>query len=261
MNLFKDSIEEHHMSKMKKKIQLENFKRKIEDNEVPCEKILKKYRSTYPNTRLFEEKIEWKHDGDLHMLYDNEAKQPRFVISNTTEPILIPPNGCTNVKRFNYKKEQWVPNSTPALVPGAILSIFRHLNGWEILPCRLVCKKWREIATKEVALWKLNNVPRFARKLWPNSSPFKIYVQHMFINAPDDKVVNFFFKEPAFFHHICQLLLGGGGHYQLKRSSNGTKLIVGRFMIVKQSALLICDEKSRVSIQVFLEAYRQSLLK
>jgi len=250
-------LEDYHLSEMPKKLQYANFKRKVVDNEIEPELILKRYRTEFPNAKFSERSVQWVHDDDVHMLYDKDANQPRFIMSDTTRPLLI---GSDNVvKKFNYKQDVWTPNQLPKLCGGALLSIFKHLKGWELLACRLVCKKWARLITNQSSLWRVRNLPPFVQNYWPaETSAFRRYVRHAFLNATDKQVIVYFFEKPELFHFICSLLTGRQRRHQLKRSK--FRIRVGRYTIVKNKAELWCDECKKISVQLFLDAYRQYLI-
>lgn len=248
-------LEEYHLSELPKKLQYANFKRKIADDEIEPEFILKRYRTEFPNSKFSDERVQWVHDDDMHMLYDRDAEQPLFMVSETTRAIMIGDNNA--VKKFNYKQDVWTPRSVPTLCSGALLSIFSHLKGWELLPCRLVCKQWARLITSQNALWTLPKLPDFVQNYWNSEvSLFRQYVRHMFLNASDKHVILYFFRKPRLFHFICCLLMKKKA--QMKRNKH--RIRVGRFMIVKSKAELWCDESKKVSVQLFLDAYRQYLV-
>lgn len=250
-------IDDYRLSKLPKKLKYANFKRKIEADEISPEKILKRYRYEFPNTVISSKDVQWQHDKDVHVLYDKKHKKPCFIMSDTMTPILV---NDTMVKKFNYKKDVWTPNNLPKLCSGALLSIFKHLPGWELSRFRLVSKEWNHLITNQKSHWKLPRLPAFVQRFWrhKNLSPFRIYIQSMFLGTTDSQVVNFFFKEPEFFRYICILLIGNT--VQLKRSTSKTRIVVGRYSICKCRGVLLCDDTQVISVQLFLDAYRQSIL-
>lgn len=235
-----------------------NFKRKIANEEIPPEKILKRYRIEFPNAKIKAHLLEWRHCNDLHTLHDKHTNETRFLVSDKTRPLLI----CGDrIKKYKYKDEAWIPDALPKLCSGSLLSIFRHLNGIDLLQCRLVCKEWNRLCTNHKSLWALPKLPDLTRGYWPNYSPFRAYVKHMFLNCTDAAVVDFFFVNPAFFHYICTLWINDGKHHQLKFSAQRTWIIVDRFMLVKHGNQLFRDGGRVVEIQAFLKVYRKRIEK
>lgn len=249
-------LDDYRLSRLPKKLQYANFKRKVADDEIEPDVILKRYRTEFPNDKISTETIRWVHTEDTHMLYDVTLHKPRFIMSDSLRPIMIGEDNA--VKKFDYKQETWTPNVLPALCNGALLSIFKHMKGWELVQCRLVCKKWARLIKEENSLWELKRSPPFVRKYWPGeTSLFKRYVCQMFLNATDAQIIRFLYDKPQLFHFISCLYTGK--HAQMKRGKN--RLRVARYMLVNhpERPELRCDNTKKISVQLFLDAYRQYL--
>lgn len=248
------TVEEYQLGRMARKIQLANFKRKIRDGEISPEFIAKRYRIFYPNEGNLQH-LKWDYNAskDCHVLSD--SKQPRFILSKSTKALFVPPPGC-RIREYHYEEEIWTPQSTPQLTPDALKSIFKHLPGWELVKCRLVCRKWCQVATDERSLWRIHSPPRSLPHI--QGSPFRMYVQNMFINATDRQVIDFFFSHPQFFVYVCKLFVGSALRGKIVMTDN--ELSVHRFTALKEEAVLVCDRTRKISIQVFLDAHRQQLL-
>ncbi len=252
-------VDEYRLARLPKKLRYANFKRKVADDEVEPETILKRYRTEFPNEKIAEGSLEWVHSDDMHMLYDCESHKTRFIMSDTLRPIMI--GDDESIKKFDYKLDPWTPNSLPDLCNGALVSIFKHLQGWHLLQCRLVCKQWAKLIREENSLWELPRLPKCTANYWPReTSLFRRYVCHMFLNAKDADIIRFLFQKPKLFHFICCLYTDQSGyHVQLKRGKN--RLRVARYMLVNDAKKLElrCDNTKKISVQLFMDAYRQYL--
>lgn len=259
METFDTTIEDYGREKMKKKICFANFKRKIQDDEIEPEVIAKRYRTVYPNGDI-SNNLKWQHpSSECHVLYDCYYQEPRLIVSDKSGAVFVPPYGQQPVA-FPYKTEIWTPNSTPLLTPDALKCVFKHLYGWEIMTCRLVCKKWNQVATNTHSLWVMRNIPRiplFKTKL----EPFRSFVRQMFINAKPNALTRFMFKKPALFVYICGLFLGNRSTLRLNIDTGGSRMTVGRFTLMRKTNKLYIDGQTKeFSMQMFFDAYRQSLL-
>lgn len=251
-NLFDETLANFGRDKVCKKIQLANLKRKIHDREIPPEVIAKKYRVAYPNNVISSDLVWREPFPDCYVLFDVQYQTPRFVVSNSSNALLVPPPGKKPVK-FRYKSSNWTPSSTPSLTGDALRSIFRHLHGWEIMNCRLVCREWNRVATNTHSLWTLKNVPRVVA--WTTSSvrlPFRRYVQTLFLGIKPRHMAKILFKKPDLFVYICELFLGKTGSLRVRSNT----LRYGGFSLERKTARLTF-QSNLMELGLFLEAFRQ----
>lgn len=243
-------MQDYQMKKLTRKRAFINLSRKLEDGEVPTAYIAKKYRTRYPNSNLCTDFLVWtRKDLGSYVLYDTRECAPRFIVSPDCKAVFVPPTTDQKIKRFHYERKIWTPKKTPALTPDALKCVFKHLSGWDLLQCRLVCKQWHRIATNTRDLWKLQI----------NCKPnVRSFIQHMFIGATDRQIIDHLFKHPLFFLYIARLIQG---RYTRLDKEGDQKLKAGRFMIVRKSGILVVDGIRQMSIQLFLDAYRQTIYK
>ncbi len=241
-------IENIQIKKVENAIKLKNFKRKIiESPEKAKNDVKKEYEKSFKK-KLKIENLKW--DESLS-LFDTEGQQVRFVFKK--KPVMIPPIGCTKVIYFPYKDNQEPLESLPSLTPDAFRSIFKFINGWELIELRSVCKNWNKIIVNTHSFWNLN-LKRFPDE-WKNLSSFRLYIKHMFLNYEPREVINFFLKQSRFFIYICGLLMG---HNNLTVNVSKDEISVNLYRLTN-SGLYYNDKY--VHFNVFLDAYRQSSLE
>ena len=241
-------IENIQIKKVENAIKLKNFKRKIiESPEKAKDDVKKEYEKSFKK-KLKSEYLKW---DESFSLFDTEGQQVRFVFKN--KPVMIPPIGCTKVIYFPYKDNQEPLESLPTLTPDALRSIFKFLNGWELIELRHVCKNWNKVIVNTHSFWALH-IKRFPDE-WKNLSSFRLYIKHMFLNYETKEVINFFLGQSRFFIYICGLLMG---HNNLTVNVSKNGISVNLYKLTNRG--LFYNEKY-VQINVFLDAYRQSILE
>ncbi len=231
---------------------LHNLKRKIEEDPTEViEDVKKQYNVHYSPTKV--RTLSIRNDPSGICLYDDDCQQARFIYPSDMKPLLIPPIGCKRIIPYNYSKIRLT--TLPQLSPDAMRSIFKHLQGWELLPMRLVCKKWNSILKGTHSLWNIR-ISRSPDK-WCGLSPFHTYLKHMFLGVTDmSKVYDFFLRNPTFFTYIVGLLIG---HSELGPISMSREEISVRGYRLTRTAGLFYNGRW-MNFEVFLEAYRQSIL-
>jgi hypothetical protein len=229
-----------------------NLKRKIEEDPTEIiDNVKRQYSVHYSPTKIRSLSLRKDSNGGT-TLYDDDCQQARFAFPVGLKPLLIPPVGCKKIIPYDYSNVQI---TLPHLPKDALVSIFKCLPGWELLPMRLVCKRWNTVLKTTHSLWKLHIV-RSPDK-WCNLSPFKTYLLHMFLEIRDmSRVYGFFLRNPKFFTYIVGLLLG---HTDLG------PILIGKDEISIKGYLLhrkrgLTDEGRWVDMDTFLDAYRQTLV-
>jgi hypothetical protein len=227
-------------------IMLKTFKRKIvESPEAVIESVKKQYKRNFPLTDV--KSLVWRKDT----LFDNDSQQVRLIFKD--KPILIPPVGCTRTVLFKYENEWRLETPLPELSPDALRSIFKFIDGWELIDMRLVSKKWNRIIVNTHSFWNLR-ISRFPDE-WNGLSSFKMYIKHMFLNYKNDQtVINFLLSHEIFFVYMCGLFIGHQ-NLEVRRMEDG--LHVNDYHLTRQN--LYC-RGNVVRLNTFLDGYRQSIL-
>ena len=233
---------------------LRNLKRKIEeDPKEVIDDVKKQYNVHYSPTKV--KRLSVRSDSTGICLYDDECQQARFVYPtvNNMKPMLIPPIGSQRVVPYDYSRIKL--RTMPKLSREALISIFKHLPGWELLPLRLVCKQWAATITGTHSLWNIR-ISRCPDK-WSGLPPFQMYVKHMFLHVANTRVIyDFFVRNPKFFSYICGLLMGHFdlGPLQIKKD----EITIKGYTLHRENGLTY--NQRWMSMNIFLEAYRQSII-
>ena len=118
---------------------------------------------------------------------------------------MVPPLGCTKRVPFRYEHIEF--SCSIGLSRDNYRCIFSHLQGWDLLPLRLVSKQWNDIISNYHVLWEIRIKQQ--PDCWNHLRGMRLYIQHMFCNVPAERsIVSFFFRYPKFFLYICELILG-----------------------------------------------------
>ncbi len=234
---------------------LHNLKRKIEEDPTEVvEDVKRQYNVHYSPTKV--RSLSVRNDASGICLYDDECQQARFFYPRDEglRPMLIPPIGSKNIVPYNYTKLQ-LGRLIPKMPKDALVCIFGHLAGWDLLPLRLVCRQWNMVLKGTHSLWKIH-IARAPDK-WIGLSPFHTYLKHLFLNVPSlPKLYDFFLRNPMFFKYICGLLMG---HFELgPMLATRTELSIGGYRLNQTSGLTYGGRW--MNIEVFLDAYRQSVI-
>lgn len=236
--------------KIQNAIKRNNFKRKtIESPEKAKRDVLFEYEKSFKK-KLKIEALSW--DTSSGSLIDIEGQQVRMLFKKNSKPIMIPPIGCTQTVVFPYEDHQEPLESLPELSKDALKCIFKFMEGYDLLGCRFVCKKWNNVIVNTHSLWTLH-VTRFPDS-WSRLSPFRLYIKHMFLNYKQEDVIEFFLKNQDFFVYICGLLLG---HTKLTVFKTKDCITVNMYKLSREG--LYWGEK-RVQLNTFLDAYRIKIL-
>jgi hypothetical protein len=242
-------IETSQLEEVKNGIKLQNLKRKIQENpEYVLKRVKKHYKRAFPSSSSHSH-FEWRGCN----VYDTQTQQLKMVWYN--EPIMIPPVGRdTHVVKFPYVKRQWTPRALPTLTRDTLASIFKFVPGWELIGMRTVCRQWNSVIVNNMD-WSLHIV--YTPQNWAKLSPFKTYINHMFLNFESERqIVEFFLANVPFFVHICGLIVG---HKSVEVTYRTKFIDVNGYKLSKKTKRMYYGEKI-VSVNTFLDAYRQSIL-
>ena len=249
-----DFLEQHLRDTLVSKIQRETLLRNLKKGDKRTRALIEAdYRKHVGPIKS----PQWKRSrSNVEYLEDASNKRKCVLFPRHLEPCWV--LYCGQAQIYDITRHNWTSPNLPTLGKDVVSKIFTFLNGQDLLSCRLVCKMWNKVASRDVYWRPL--LQQFTPLLLDPWKDLPLYIQYVQQTRFDiDTLVKLCLRSKEHFRCIfeCKTIVHAD-RVMIPEPFRVAVLAVRRRYWIPKNRMEICS--TDVHLTQFLDNYKAKLI-
>lgn len=250
-------LEQHLRDTMVSKIQRETLLCNLQKSDKHTQALIE---ADYKRCVGPIKKPRWKRGrNNMQYLEDASNKRKCVLFPRHLDPCWVLNGGQAQI--YDTTRHQWTSPDLPQLGKDVISRILGHLPGQDLLSCRLVCKMWNKVASRDV-YWK-QLLKQFSPRMLEPWKDLPLYIQYVQQTKFEiDTLAKLCLRSVAHFRRIfrCSYIAKEGFYHTIPEPFRVGVYAGRQYYWIPMDRMEICSGDIDFNLIQFLDEYKAKLI-